>query len=333
MLEIPLIVLLVIALALLFDYTNGFHDTANAIATVVATRVLSPRNAIIMAVVFNFLGALLTTYVAKTIAAGLIETNKTTELVVLAAIIGAITWNLITWWLTLPSSSSHALIGGLLGAAFAHAGNKALQWTNIWFKVLLPMVFAPITGFIAGLLVMSSIYFTCSKARTHPISPLFKGLQVFAAAFKALSHGQSDAQKSMGIITISLVTAGLHQGNEVPLWVILSCATAIALGTAAGGWRIINTMGNKIVHLEPVHGFASDSSAATIIFTTSMMGMPISTTQIVASSIFGVGTAKGAQKVRWIVGQRILIAWILTLPAAALISALAYWFLNILQIF
>ncbi len=322
--DIPLLVIITVLLALLFDYTNGFHDTANAIATVVSTRVMSARAAVLMATAFNFLGAFLTTQVAITIANGLLVPEHASNLVIIAATFGAICWNLLTWYFAIPSSSSHALIGGLIGAALFHKGIEAIYWKQIILKVIAPMFLAPGVGFLIGFLAMVLIYLTCAKKQALHLKPIFRYLQISAGAFKALSHGQSDAQKTMGIITIALFTAGIQKGYTVPLWVILASASAVALGTAAGGWRIVQTMGTKIMHVEPVHGFAADTSAALVVFTTSLLGMPISTTQVVAASIFGVGTAKRASGVRWLVGQKLIVAWILTLPAAAIISGLTY---------
>ena len=322
--DIPLIIFATVLLALLFDYTNGFHDTANAIATVVSTRVMSARAAVLMATAFNFLGAFLTTHVAVTIANHLLVPEHTSNTVIVAATFGAICWNLLTWYYAIPSSSSHALIGGLIGAALLHKGVEALFWREIVIRVIAPMFLAPGVGFLIGLLAMTLIYLTCARKQALYLKPIFRYLQISAGAFKALSHGQSDAQKTMGIITISLLTSGLQKHNQVPLWVILASASAVALGTAAGGWRIVQTMGSKIMHVEPVHGFAADTSAAIVVFTTSLLGMPISTTQVVAASIFGVGTATRATGVRWLVGQKLLVAWFLTLPAAALISGFTY---------
>jgi len=327
-------IVVVVGVSLIFDYVNGFHDTANAIATVVSTRVLTPRAAIIMAAILNFAGALMFSEVAKTIAGGLVDKHDGTQGVVLAAVTGAIVWNLITWRFGIPSSSSHALIGGLVGAAVVHHGSFA---TVVWqapgqkgllWKVLIPLIGSPLAGFVLGFGIMAAIFIIFR--RTHPgrVSGLFRHLQVVSAGAMAYTHGLNDAQKSMGIITMALVSAklipsGAH-GPDVPTWVKLACAIMMALGTAAGGWRIIKTMGHKIVRLEPVHGFAAESSAAIVLFTTAHFGMPVSTTHTISGSIFGVGASKRLSAVRWGVAQSMIIAWILTLPAAAAMGAVVY---------
>lgn len=318
------LLILIVACALAFDYINGFHDTANAIATVVSTRVLPPRAAILMAAILNFAGALYSTTVAKTIAKGLVHTADATQTVVLAALIGAIVWNLITWRFGIPSSSSHALIGGLCGAAMIHGGARAVIWEGILDKVILPLVGSPIAGFAIGFVLMLLLF--TLFARVHPgrVGEAFRRLQIVSAAAMAFTHGQNDAQKSMGIITLALVSQGFLTEPNVPSWVVFSCATMMALGTSAGGWRIIKTMGHRIIRLEPIHGFAAETSAATVIFLASHFGMPVSTTQVIAGSIFGVGASKRLSAVRWGVAQNMVVAWVLTLPAAALVAAIAY---------
>jgi PiT family inorganic phosphate transporter len=253
----------VIVLAVAFDYINGFHDTANAIATSVATRALHPRHAILMATTFNFVGAFAGTAVAKTIGAGLVEESTTTQTVVAAALIGAITWNLVTWWLALPSSSSHALIGGLLGATIVAAGTDALKINGLVNKVLVPMVTSPLIGFVGAFLLMLALYWIFRNARRKPMARGFRRLQVISAGYMAFSHGSNDAQKTMGIITLALFAAGSIPTVDVPLWVIVISASALSLGTAVGGWRIMRTMGHRVVELEPVHGFAAETTAAT----------------------------------------------------------------------
>ncbi len=444
MLSLTLLVILIILFALAFDYINGFHDTANAIATVVSTRVLSPRNAIIMAAVLNFAGALMSTQVAKTVASGLLDTARFMEsdiqepaalaarlrqasdpvsrdliehmsletrkilasheaqpqtpanldkalinelnqalrradlysaerfaeialpkdlaatalkagslkpeklatlnrnllesayplelpsnqqsfqLVILGALLGAIAWNLITWYFGIPSSSSHALIGGLCGAAMMHGGLSLVLWDGILKKVVIPLFGSPTLGFIIGFFIMTAIVKLLADAHPEKVSGAFRHLQVFSAAAMALTHGLNDAQKSMGIITMALVSARVIAEPIVPTWVVLSCAMAMALGTAAGGWRIIKTMGHKIIRLEPVHGFAAETSSAIVLFTTSYFGMPVSTTHVISGSIFGVGSSKRLSAVRWGVAQNIVTAWMLTLPASALVAALSY---------
>lgn len=331
--DISVMLILVVAAALAFDYINGFHDTANAIATVVSTRVMSPRTAIMMAAALNFAGALIATRVAQTISSGLVTTGTATNSVVLAAIMGGIVWNLITWRLGIPSSSSHALIGGLCGAAMMHRGLHAVLWKGIIQKVAVPLFASPLVGFLMGFAIMWIV--ARIFARVHPgrIGSIFRRLQVVSAAAMALSHGQNDAQKSMGVITLALfsmglVAAGADGKPHVPLWVILSCATAMAFGTSAGGWRIIKTMGHRIIRLEPVHGFAAETSAASVIFSASLLGMPVSTTHVIAGSIFGVGSSKRFSAVRWGVALNMFVAWVITLPASALVGAVCYGILS-----
>ncbi len=444
MLSLSLVLVLVVLCALAFDYINGFHDTANAIATVVSTRVLSPRKAIVMAACLNFVGALFSTQVAITVASGLVDTARfqtndvhqpaefagklknpvepvsrylagqlspaTRELlaqyagdgvpsqglqsamvddlnrvitrtdlysaerfagialpaktlakaedaaklkpedrantnrallekgypqelgsnqqvfqvVILAAILGAIVWNLITWKFGIPSSSSHALIGGLCGAAIIHGGLPFVLWGGIVKKVLIPLVGSPAMGFIIGFLLMGGIFKTLAHVHPGRVSSTFRHLQIVSAAAMAFTHGLNDAQKSMGIITMALVSARMIPEPVVPLWVVLSCATVMALGTSVGGWRIIKTMGHKIIRLEPVHGFAAETSSAVVLFVTSHFGMPVSTTHVISGSIFGVGASKRLSAVRWGVAQSMVMAWVLTLPAAGLVAALSY---------
>jgi len=323
-----LLVLIVVA-ALVFDYINGFHDTANAIATVVSTRVLTPLQAILMAATLNFAGALIASNVAHTIAEGIIVTSVATETVVLAAVVGGIVWNLITWVYGIPSSSSHALIGGLIGAGAAAAGLDAVQWHGLVDKVLIPLVSSPIAGFIVGNLLMRLITRYFQNANPHRAGQTFRHLQRLSSATMAFAHGQNDAQKSMGVITLALFAHKLIKTPDVPVWVILACATAMALGTSAGGWRIIRTMGHRIMRMEPVNGFAAETSGAAVILTASYFGMPVSTTHVLAGSIFGVGTSKGLRTVRWTVAQRMVVAWVLTIPAAATIGGLTYGLLHL----
>lgn len=444
MLSVSLLVVLIVVFTLAFDYINGFHDTANAIATVVSTRVLSPRNAIIMATCLNFIGALVSTQVAKTVAAGLIDTArfqlvdihqpevfvdkltkptdsvsqyladhlspvtrqllvqhqtaaspsrelqaaivddlnlviqrsdlyaaerfakislnpKTIEkakdprklkveelaninrslleksyphelasnqqvfqVVILAAVLGAIVWNLITWKFGIPSSSSHALIGGLCGAAIIHGGLPFVLWGGILHKVLIPLVGSPLLGFGIGFLIMTIIFKFFANAHPGRVSSSFRRLQIISAAAMAFTHGLNDAQKSMGIITMTLVSTRIISEPVVPIWVILSCASAMAIGTSSGGWRIIKTMGHKIIRLEPVHGFAAETSAAIVLFVASHFGMPVSTTHVISGSIFGVGSSKRMSAVRWGVAQNMVLAWVLTLPASGLVAAISY---------
>jgi PiT family inorganic phosphate transporter len=322
--------LAVIVLAVAFDYINGFHDTANAIATSVATRALHPRHAILMATTFNFVGAFAGTAVAKTIGAGLVEESTTTQAVVAAALIGAITWNLVTWWLALPSSSSHALIGGLIGATVVAAGTDALKLPGLFNKVLVPMVTSPAIGFVGAFLLMLALYWIFRNAKRKPMARGFRRLQVISAGYMAFSHGSNDAQKTMGIITLALFAAGSIPTVDVPLWVIVISASALSLGTAVGGWRIMRTMGHRVVELEPVHGFAAETTAATVLIVTAHLGMPVSTTHVISSAIMGVGSARGPKGVRWGVARRILLAWVITLPAAGSVAAVVWLALHTL---
>ena len=321
---------LVVLLAVAFDYTNGFHDTANSIATSVATRALSPGWAILMATAFNFIGAFAGTAVAKTIGSGLVNEETTTQAIVAASLIGAIGWNLITWQRGLPSSSSHALIGGLLGATIIAAGVGALNINGIVNKVLIPMFTSPVAGFAIAFTLMLSIYWIFRSSRRKPMARRFRRVQVLSAAFMAFAHGSNDAQKTMGIITLALFAAGVIPEVVVPPWVIVISATALSAGTAVGGWRIMKTMGQRVAKLEPVHGFAAETTAASILLVTAELGAPVSTTQVISGAIMGVGASQGARAVRWGVARRILVAWILTLPGAGILAALSWVILNAL---
>jgi inorganic phosphate transporter, PiT family len=324
------LLLVVLGLAIAFDYINGFHDTANAIATSVSTRALSPSWAIAMSAAANFLGALTGTAVAQTVGSGLVTigTGLDSQTIIAGALVGAIAWNLLTWRLGIPSSSSHALIGGLLGATLASAGFGAWQMDGIVSKVLVPLVASPIVGFTVGLLLMALLFNVFRRAHPGRLNAGFRRLQVLSAAYMAFSHGSNDAQKTMGIMTLALFTAGVIQSFVVPLWVILVAATAISLGTAAGGWRIIKTMGTKVVKLDPVHGFAAETTAATVIFGASQLGMPVSTTHVISSAIMGVGSSDRLKTVRWGVARQIVVAWILTIPASGATAAVAYLILK-----
>jgi inorganic phosphate transporter, PiT family len=316
--------LAVMALALAFDYVNGFHDTANAIATSVSTRALKPQWAIAMSAAANFLGALVGTAVANTVGAGLIGHQAEGQTVIAAALVGAVAWNLLTWRLGIPSSSSHALIGGLLGAAAVAAGVGAWNLNGILGKVLLPLVGSPLAGFLLALLLMIIIFNVFRRAHPRFMNDSFRRLQVLSAAFMAFSHGSNDAQKTMGVMTLALVTAGVIPEFKVPLPVILAAATAMSLGTAAGGWRIVRTMGTRVVKLDPVHGFAAETTAASVIIIASHFGMPVSTTHVISGAIMGVGASDRFNAVHWAVARNIGIAWVLTLPAAGVVAALAY---------
>jgi PiT family inorganic phosphate transporter len=327
----PLVVVIVLAVA--FDYVNGFHDTANAIATSVATRALRPAHAVAMAAVFNFVGAFAGTAVATTIGAGLVDPNTTTQAVVAAALIGAIAWNLVTWRWGIPSSSSHALIGGLIGATIAFAGTDALKPEGIWNKVLVPLVSSPLVGFVGAFALMVALYWIFRRAERRMLARRFRRLQLLSAGYMAFSHGSNDAQKTMGIITLALFSAGVIPTVEVPWEVIVLSASAISLGTAVGGWRIMKTMGHRVVELEPIHGFAAETTAATVLFGTASLGMPVSTTHVISSAIMGVGSSKGVRGVRWGVARTIVMAWIVTLPITALVGALVWFALDILNLF
>jgi PiT family inorganic phosphate transporter len=330
--------IIVVLAAIAFEYINGFHDAANAIATVVSTKVLTPRQAIALAAFFNLTGALMGTAVASTIGKGIVDTKVVDMKTVLAALLGAIIWNLLTWWLGLPSSSSHALIGGLCGAALASAGTdwSVLKWnTGLMPKVIVPMFSSPVIGFLLGGFLMGLLFLVLRSFTPHVINSVFGKLQMLSAAWMAHSHGTNDAQKTMGIITLALFTGTqsgifkdlppvfgfLHTPEfVVPRWVIILCAATMAAGTAAGGWRIIRTLAHKMVKLQPVHGFAADITSAGIIQIASHWGIPLSTTHVISTSIMGVGAMKRFSGVKWSVVERIVWAWLFTLPATALIG-------------
>ena len=324
MLEASLILLvLVVVAALVFDYINGFHDTANAIATCVSTRALSVRAAIFMAAFLNFAGAMVSTKVASTIGKGIVDASNVTQLVVLAGIMGAIIWNLITWYYGLPSSSSHAIIGGIMGAVIAHSGTATLHWKGLK-KIVMALILSPIAGVIMGFTFMVIVMWLFRTSNPGPLNKGFRRLQVASAAFMAFSHGTADAQKSMGVITMALLSYGMIPTFEVPTWVKLSCAVAMGLGTAAGGWRIIKTVGKDFVKLQPVHGFCVETAAAGVILGASSIGMPVSTTHVITSTILGVGVSKRLTAVNWNVAKRIVWAWVLTIPAAAVVAFITY---------
>ncbi len=325
------LVLLVIVIALSFDYTNGFHDAANAIATSVSTRALTPRAALLMAAVMNLVGALLGTGVAETIGSGIVDAPEGASglVVVLAGLLGAITWNLITWWKGLPSSSSHALIGGLTGAGLASM--STVHWTVILDKVVIPMVASPLVGFLLAYLVMVALLWIFRNAAPGRTQRRFRVAQTVSAAAMALGHGLQDAQKTMGVIVLALVAAGWHTGTEIPLWVKLAAASAISLGTYSGGWRIMRTLGRKVIELDPARGFVAESVAAGVLYTTAFIfHAPISTTHTITSAIMGVGATKRASAVRWGVARNIGVAWVLTIPAAAAVAAVLFFVLHFL---
>jgi PiT family inorganic phosphate transporter len=320
------LVVAVVAIALAFDYTNGFHDAANAIATSVSTRALTPRVALIMAAVMNFLGAFLGTEVAETVGKGIITapTGKHGLVIVIAALIGAITWNLITWYFGLPSSSSHALIGGLVGAGLA--SSSVVLWSGIVDKVVIPMVLSPAVGFLAAFLLMTLILWVFRRSNPGRVTRGFRLAQSLSAAAMALGHGLQDAQKTMGVIFLALLTTGHAQkGDGIPLWVKLSAATAISLGTYSGGWRIMRTLGRRIIHLDPARGFASEAVAASVLYVMAIgLHAPVSTTHTITSAVMGAGATKRLSAVRWGVARGIIVAWVVTIPAAGAVAALCY---------
>ncbi|KAF0171166.1 MAG: inorganic phosphate transporter PiT family [Limisphaerales bacterium] len=357
------LVLTVVLVALIFEYINGFHDTANSIATVVSTKVLTPRQAIVLAATTNLAGALVGTAVAKTISSGLVDAQFVSPQTIICALLGGIVWNLLTWWFGMPSSSTHAMVGGLVGATFASAhGNwAALIWSKppaagahwyegsgLLYKVVIPMISSPLAGLVVGFIVMSSLYTLCLRWRPRTVSNTFGKLQIFSAGYMGFSHGQNDAQKTMGIIALALL-AGTKAGDlahapewlnflkieslgpksdQIPIWIKVTCALTMAAGTAAGGWRIIKTLGHKMVKLQPVHGFAAETTAATVLFVAAKLGMPVSTTHAITTSIMGVGSAKRLNAIQWSIVERIVWAWVLTLPATA---GVAYMFMRITQ--
>jgi PiT family inorganic phosphate transporter len=330
---LTIVLVAILGMAVVFDYINGFHDTANAIATSVSTRALRPEQAIVLSAVANFVGALTGTAVAKTIGAGLVDETDVNaadphQVYVAAALIGAIAWNLLTWRLGIPSSSSHALIGGLLGATIAATGLGAVKIDGVTSKVLLPLVSSPILGLVIGFGFMVLLLNVFQHAHPAPLNARFRRLQVVSASYMALSHGSNDAQKTMGVMTLALFSAHLIPTFEVPVPIILIAATAMSAGTAVGGWRIIKTMGQRVVKLDPIRGFAAETTAATVILGASHFGMPVSTTHIISTAIMGVGAVERLSAVRWGVAGNIIVAWILTIPAAAAVAGVCYIVLN-----
>ncbi len=314
----------IVALALVFDYTNGFHDTANAIATSVSTRALSPRVAVLMAAGLNLLGALVSTSVAKTVGEGIVDTNLVTLQVVSAALVGAVVWNLVTWRFGIPSSSSHALFGGLIGAMIASAGVDGVIWSGVFEKIILPMIGSPVLGFVGAWVLMTGLIWLVRKRQQGPVNTWFRRLQPISAGFMAFSHGANDAQKTMGVIALALFASGQIETFTIPLWVKISCALAMALGTYSGGWRIIHTLGSKVIKLDPIHGFAAETAAASVIQLATHFGVPVSTTHTITAAIMGVGSTQRLSAVRWGVAGNIVTAWVLTLPAAGLVGAAVY---------
>ncbi len=322
MLSVSLVV--VVLLALGFDFINGFHDTANSIATSVSTRVLSPRQAIMMSAILNFVGALTSSKVAKTISTGLVDGEMIkVQYVIIATLIAAIIWDLITWYFGIPSSSSHALIGALVGSSIAYSGGLSIvKWQGVLDKVIIPLITSPVIGFGMGFLFMTLLYRLLRNLTPTFINKWFSKLQILSAAFMAYSHGNNDAQKSMGIITLALVGVGLNGGHtEVQPWVMIACAISMALGTSIGGWKIIKTMGVNMIRLQPIGGFAAETGAAIVIETMTHFGAPVSTTHVISTSIMGVGASKRLSAVKWALARNIVWAWIITIPITALMGA------------
>jgi PiT family inorganic phosphate transporter len=318
-----LVITIVVALA--FDFTNGFHDTANAVATSVSTRALSPRLAVLIAALANLAGAFVTTAVAKTVGKGIIDSGLATPKTILAAMIGAIVWNLITWWQGLPSSSSHALIGGLIGAALSQSGSKGVQWGGLEHKVLIPGLASPLVGFFGAALLLLAIYWAFRKIRPGVANRGFRYAQLVSGTFVAFTHGANDAQKTMGVIALALFASGHIDHFYIPTWVIVAAGLSIAAGTYSGGWRIMRTMGQRVFKMEPASGFAAQTSTAAVLYATAHLGFPVSTTHVISGSVMGAGATQKLSAVRWGVAGDILGAWILTIPASALVAAALYW--------
>ncbi|UOF89949.1 inorganic phosphate transporter [Fodinisporobacter ferrooxydans] len=319
------LILIIVVLGLFFDFSNGFHDTANAIATSLSTKALTPRTAIILAALLNLLGALMFSGVAKTIGGSIADPLKIHNgmIVVLAALISAIAWNLITWYFGIPSSSSHALIGSLAGAVISAAGVQAVNFAG-FISIIEYLIVSPIIAFIVGYILMNILQMAFANFPPRKVNKIFRSLQVLSAAFQAFSHGTNDAQKTMGIITFALVAGGFQHDLSIPLWVKVLAAVAMGLGTSVGGWRIIQTVGTKIMKLEPINGFSADLSSSLVIIISTLLHRPLSTTHVISSSIMGVGTAKGLRAVKWGMAGRIVIAWVITLPITAILAGFVY---------
>jgi inorganic phosphate transporter, PiT family len=320
-----LLLVVVVGVALAFDFTNGFHDTANVIATSVSTRAISPRVAVIVAALANLAGAFVTTAVAKTVGEGIVDTGLVDTKTVLAALIGAITWNLLTWWLGLPSSSSHALIGGLMGAALAQSGLDGVQWHGILHDVVIPGLAAPAIAFAAAFALLLVIFWAFVWMTPGTGNRAFRLGQLGSGTFMAFTHGANDAQKTMGVIALALLAHGSIDSFYIPNWVKVTAGLAIAAGTYFGGWRIVRTMGQRIFKIEPPSGFAAQTSAATTIYVATHLGYPLSTTHVISGSVMGAGATRRLSAVRWGVAANIVVAWVLTIPAAALVAAALYW--------
>jgi inorganic phosphate transporter, PiT family len=322
-----IVLVIVVATALVFDFTNGFHDTANVVATSISTHAMPPRIAVAYAAVFNFAGAFISLAVAATVAKDVVNGDVITPTVVFAGLVGAIFWNLVTWYLGLPSSSSHALIGGVVGSAFAAAGADAVLSDGVLGKVLIPAVIAPVVAFVVGVIAINIAYGVVGRERPGVVNRGFRLGQVVSGGMLALAHGTNDAQKTMGVITLALIANGsLSESSDVPFWVVISAATAISLGTYFGGWRIIRTMGTRIIKMDAAQGFSAQGAGAAVILASSHFGFPLSTTQVISGGVMGAGAGKRVSAVRWGVAGNIMVAWLLTLPAAALVGAATYGF-------
>ncbi len=320
----------IVLLAVLFDYINGFHDTANAIATSVSTRAISPRHAIMMAAVLNFAGAMISTGVAKTIGGDLVLNPAQISLeVIVAALIGSIIWNIVTWYYRIPSSSSHSLIGGVIGAVSISVGPAALDYTGIE-KIIMSLVLSPVVALATGYFVMIALLWIVRNYSPISLNRNFRKMQLVSACLMAFSHGSNDAQKAMGIIALALLSGGYIETMDIPIWVKMACATSMALGTSAGGWRIISTMGTKIFKLESINGFAADLNSSLVIFSATFLHLPVSTTHVVSGSIMGVGSAERVRAVHWGVARSMLVAWCVTIPISAVMSAIIYTIIDLL---
>lgn len=327
--QASILIFIVIALALIFDFVNGFHDTANAIATCVSTRAVSPAVAIIMSAILNFAGAMISTGVAKTIGGDIVQSaSMVNEVIIIAALAGAIIWNLITWWFGMPSSSSHALVGGIIGTVIISVGFMGLNGYGI-LKIFLSLVLSPLAAMAIGWIILHIIFAICHSMRPATVNDNCNRLQVISAALMAFAHGSNDAQKSMGIITLALLSGGYIGALEVPTFVKISCAFAMALGTSFGGWKIIITVGGKIFRMQPVHGFSADLNSAVVIFGATLLHLPVSTTHVVSGSIMGVCAAQRVKAVHWDVARQMLVAWLMTIPCTAILSAIVYLILHL----
>ena len=326
-----LLLVIVVATALAFDFTNGFHDTANVVASSISTRALSPRTAIGIAAVLNFAGAFISLKVAATVASGIVTAGKVTEIIAFAGLVGAIVWNLITWYFGLPSSSSHALIGGVIGALLAAVGGSGVKWSALAGKVVVPAVFSPVVAFVVAGVSIIIIYRIVGRRRPGLVNRGFRMGQILSGSMLALAHGTNDAQKTMGVITLALVAHGSISPHHVhvPLWVVATAAGSIALGTYAGGWRIIRTLGTRIIKMDSAQGFASQGAGAAVILASSHFGYPLSSTHVISGGVMGAGAARRLSAVRWGVAGNIAVAWVLTLPAAGLFGAVIYWLASI----